>query len=750
MKTTTTDNNLAVLEGDLERIAYFNERTHYTIARLKTAASARPVTLVGFMGGVQPGETIHVSGHWETHPKYGQQLRVKTYEVKLPATVQGIRQYLKSGIVKGLGPQLVERLVDRFGADTLSIIEEDPGRLTEVEGIGKGKATLIVAAWNEHHVLRALMRFLQENGVKTTYGAKIYHTYGNSCLDVLKENPYRLAEDIPGPGFEIADAVAKKTGTAEDDPVRMDACVLHCLERYENEGHVFAFKSSLTARCEQLFQAPASLVQEAVERLEESGGLVVEKIPADAAREKNGEEPFDEEAVYRKAMHRAESGIAERIAALLSVPSHAEDIDPESIRSQIANELAIELSEEQMEVLEGVFSLKVAVVTGGPGSGKTTLIRSVAAIYKAAGKKVVLGAPTGRAARRLSEVTGEKANTIHRLLGYTFSEGGAEKPYFGRDRDNPIEADAVVIDEASMVDTELMYRLLNAISPFSRLVLVGDVFQLPSVGPGNVLSDMIQSGAIRVFFLKKIFRQALESEIVFNAHKVRNGEYPELTDLEDREASSEFFFLEQNDPKKMPQTVVSLCAKVLPERFGLDPVADIQVLTPMHKGDAGTIILNQVLQERLNKSAVKMDAFGGALKLGDKVMHLKNNYQKDVFNGDIGTICSVDVLKKKLYVDYEGREVEYDWAETDELSLAYAISVHKSQGSEYPAVVLPLVTRHYVLLQRNLLYTAITRGVKLVVVVGMPKALRIALENDRPQQRLSGLAFRIGKSGESF
>ncbi len=748
---TRENSSLVVVEGDLERIAYFNEQTHYTIARLKTAGSVRPVTLVGFLGGVQPGENLIVSGIWETHPKYGQQLRVKNYEVRLPASVQGVKKYLQSGVVKGLGPHLAERLVDRFGCDALKVIEETPGRLTEVEGIGKAKAASIVAAWNEHHVLRVLMRFLQDMGVKTTYGAKIFHVYGARCLEVLKQSPYRLAEDIPDVGFEIADAVARKTGIPADDPVRIDACVIDCLERFCSDGHMFAFRDNLVARCENSYKVSAEKIEEGIDRLAESGDVVLDEIsPEDWGFDFEDEGNSDRIAVYRKAMHRAEAGIASRLAALLSVPPGPESMDAQSIHSEVVNELSIRLSPEQLEVLEGIFSEKAAIITGGPGTGKTTLIRSIAAVFKTMGKKVALGAPTGRAARRLAEASGEKAFTVHRLLGYTFAEGGPDKAFFGRDRDNPIEADVIIVDEASMVDTALMYRLLNAVSPFSRLVLVGDVFQLPSVGPGNVLADMIRSNAVRVYELKKIFRQALQSPIVLNAHKVRQGEHPDLPLFDGEDIRSEFYFLKQEDSKKIGETVARLCSEILPGRFSLDPVSDIQVLTPMHKGEAGTINLNQLLQNRINKSPVKMDAFHNAIKLGDKVMHLKNNYQKEVFNGDIGIVGSVDVLKKKLYVDYEGREVEYDCAETDELSLAYAISVHKSQGSEYPAVVLPLVTQHYVLLQRNLLYTAITRGVKLVIIVGMQKALKIALGTDKPQRRLSGLYFRIKEFCERF
>jgi exodeoxyribonuclease V alpha subunit len=742
MRTKQKTDSAIVIEGDLERITYYNQQTHYTIARLKTSATTRPVTIVGFLGGVQPGETLKISGFWETHPKYGQQLRVKSYEVKLPATIQGIRKYFKSGIIKGLGPQIADRLINHFGDQTLHIIEHHSDRLQEIDGIGKNRANLIIDAWNEHHIMRSLMRFLQDMGIKTTYGAKIFHTYGDLSLKILQENPYRLSEDFPEFGFQIADTIAGKMGTPDDDPVRVKACILNGLDKYADEGHTFAFKNHLTIRCEHLFKLYQDAVLNGIKCLSESGELIIEKVPFDT-EEIDDFENVDDNAVYRKSLYKAESGIASRIAALLSVELDFEEIDIDFIHSQVTNQLSINLSSEQLDVINDLFLKKVAIITGGPGTGKTTLIRSIAAIFKTMNKRVLLGAPTGRAAKRLSQVSREKAATIHRLLGFTYSQESSEHSFFGRDQDNPLEADVIIIDEASMIDTHLMYHLLNAISPSSRLVLVGDVFQLPSVGPGNVLSDLIRSQAIQVYYLNTIFRQSQQSQIIVNAHKVRNGRPPELHPFEEDTPSTEFYFLEKEEPKNIAETIVSLYARILPSRFSFNPISDIQVLTPMHKGDAGTINLNLLLQKKINKSSIYMETLGNTFKHGDKVMHLKNNYQKEVFNGDIGVICSMDLPKKRLSVDYEGRVVDYDYAETDELTLAYAISVHKSQGSEYPAVILPLMTQHYMLLQRNVLYTAITRGKKVVIMVGTQKALNIALSNDKPQKRLSGLSFRI-------
>ena len=719
------------IEGHLEHITYFNEDTHYTIARLKPAGLTTAVTVVGYLAGVSLGETIKVNGRWETHPKFGQQLKIDSFEVTLPAGIDGIRTYLGSGIVKGIGPSLAAGMVKAFGAQTLEIIEGHPERLVEVDGIGESKAALIQSAWSKHHALRGLMQFLQKMGIQTSYCAKIFKEYGPDAVTLIQEDPYVLADDFPGAGFLIADTIARKQGVENEDPERVRACILHLIMQNSEDGHTFAESENLFSRCENQFQISPMAIEIAIDELIEANVIIVEPMADD---------PWTS-AVYMKELYLAESGLAERLQAMLSVPVDPVEIEAQSMAREVHQKLAINLSTEQLQVLEKVFSHRIAIITGGPGTGKTTLLRSISTVFQAQGRRLLLAAPTGRAARRLAEVTRRKASTIHRLLGYNFTDNG-----FMRNRDNPLDADAVIIDEASMVDTVLMYNLLAAVPLSARLVLVGDVFQLPSVGPGNVLADMIDSGCIPVFYLNRIFRQDRESAIIINAHRVREGELPDFPDATEIDDLSDFYFIEQGDPDRAAARIVELCCEKLPAKFGLDPVNDIQVLTPMHKGTVGTINLNSLLQKVLNRQPVDMKTTGISFKSGDKVMHLKNNYQKEVYNGDIGIVDRIDNQKAELAVNYYGKTVSYDFDELDEMTMAYAISIHKSQGSEYPAVIVPLMTQHYVLLQRNLLYTAMTRGKKLVILIGTRKALNIALKNDKSHRRLSRLADRLNSN----
>ncbi|MDO9110029.1 MAG: ATP-dependent RecD-like DNA helicase, partial [Desulfatirhabdiaceae bacterium] len=632
------------------------------------------------------GEFLKLDGTWETHARFGQQLKILRFEVLLPATVDGIRKYLKSGVIKGLGAKTISRLIGHFGDQTLVVIESSPEKLTDVKGIGKAIAKQIAESWKSHHAIRCLMIFLQNHGISLAYSGRIFKQYGAAAVDVLKQRPYQVACDLPGIGFYIADRIAQHQGALSDDPLRIRACILYLLEQAASDGHMFMTGQEARRKCARLFDIGADAVSEALLELSGEGQVVQE-----AMDDRGGDQ-----ALYLSALHRAETGIALRLKAFLSVPVKPPDIDQEQMTREILARLAIQLSAEQQAVLEEILLHHIAIITGGPGTGKTTLIRSIAAICDRLRQKTTLSAPTGRAARRLSEVARKKASTLHKLLGYNLEQNDFEK-----DEDDPLDVDVMIVDEASMMDAHLMFHLLKAVPVTATLILVGDVFQLPSVGPGNILSDLIRSGAIRTFELKEIFRQAEKSPIVVNAHRVRQGNLPNLEKDRNPEGLSEFYFIEQYLPETVVKTIVELCSRKIPERFGFDPVRDIQVLSPMHKGTVGTIQLNQVLQEALNPQS--SPGAGIQFRPGDKVMHLKNNYAKEVFNGDIGVISEIDPSpqgsKRRLSVNYDDRLVDYESEELEELTLAYAISVHKSQGSEYPAVVIPLMPQHHPLLQ---------------------------------------------------
>jgi exodeoxyribonuclease V alpha subunit len=715
---------MITLQGHLERIVFRNERSHYTIARMRLDETHALITLVGPLPGVQPGDRLRVGGIWETHERYGQQLRAKAVEILPTDPLDGIRGFLSSGFVKGIGPKLAGKLLSHFDADLLNVMQSDPERLCEVPGISAVKAAGIAEAWQAHHGSRRAMMFLQAHGVKPYHCARIVEVLGPDAVDMIRNDPYRLSTEVDEIDFFLADRLALGLGIAQDDLRRLQACMMYLLEQAVARGDTHARREDLLARCEKLTGAGRDEAAMALETMISGGLLVSEHLGPGA----------DDGAVYLKPLHEAEVGISRRLTAFLTVPAAPLSAGADEIAAEVVRRLAIHPSETQLRVLTEVSAHRAVIITGGPGTGKTTLIRAVCALFDAAGKRVCLAAPTGRAARRLSEVTGRKAATLHKLLGYLQEEGR-----FTRDEKNPLDADVLVIDEMSMVDTLLMHHLMRAVPMRAVLVLVGDVFQLPPVGPGNVLADLIDSGRIHTFELKEIFRQASQSPIVLNAHRVRAGRMPELNESDPADGACEFYFIERNTPHEVVETVVALCRNDIPRSFHLDPVRDIQVMTPMHKGEGGTLQLNQVLQAALNDAGAATEKRGRIFRLGDKVMHLKNNYQKEVFNGDIGTVSGIDNEALELLVDYDGREVAYGFDECDELSLAYAITVHKSQGSEYPAVVLPMMTQHFIMLQRNLLYTALTRGQRLVFLVGARRAVEIAVKNDKPRRRLSGL-----------
>ncbi len=717
-----SDDTAVTIRGRVQHITFQNPDTHFTIARLLTDPDGHRVTILGYLLLAGGGESLEVTGHWQEHPRYGTQFKVARYRVLLPDTVEGVRRYLASGVIRGVGPKLVERLVRHFGADLLEVIEQRPHLLKDVRGIGDQTAALIEDGWKAHHAARHLMQFLQDNGLKPAYCGRLFKALGEDAVALLQEDPYCAVDEVPGIGFVVADTIACHQGVPADDPRRIRACLGHILDQAVAEGHVFVPESQLLAQSHRLFGIETETLTDVVEAMVRDRDIHVSESETDRR-------------VYRMSLYEAERGIAARLNAMLALPLPEAAVSPETITATVIQRLAIHLSSAQQAVIHGVLTHRVAVITGGPGTGKTTLVRSLHTVFNAMGQSVCLAAPTGRAARRLSEVTRQPAATLHKLLGYNPMAGGFEK-----DQDDPIDADVFIVDEASMVDTLLMAQFLKAVPLTSVLILVGDIFQLPSVGPGNVLKDIIASQRPAVYHLVEVFRQAEESPIVRNAHRVREGECPDLKAGHSSDLLAPFHFIEAVRTGDVVRTIIDLCVNWIPDQFGLDPVRDIQVLTPVHKGEAGTINLNQMLQKVLNPDGRQRPA---KFHPGDKVMHLRNNYSKDVFNGDIGRVTSVTAAHEGLSVDFDGRRVDYDVADLDELTLAYAISVHKSQGSEYPAVVLPLLTQHFIMLQRNLLYTAITRGKQLVVLVGQRRALDIALKNDRPKQRLSGLRQRL-------
>jgi len=740
------------LEGSVERVTYYNEENGYTVLRLAVPGRPDLVTVVGHLPEVQPGERLRLEGVWTTHHQYGRQFKAEQCEQVLPATAEGIRRYLGSGLVRGVGPVTAQRIVDRFGADTLRVLEEEPERLREVEGVGPKRAAAISRAWEEQKEIRKVMLFLQSHGVTTGLAVKIYKTYGDDALRVVQEDPYRLARDIWGVGFKTADKIARDLGLPPDAPSRIQAGVAYALSRMADEGHVYMPEEDLVAEAARLLEVDPALVLPAVEALDAEEVVRRERLvyplpgreSSGRAGDHGGSPVREEQAVYLAPFYYGEVGAAGRLRALMECPAtrlgRFRSVDWDALLTQVTRESAIELSAEQREAVRAALTHKVTVLTGGPGTGKTVTVRTVIAALEAMDGRYALCAPTGRAAKRLSEATGRAARTVHRLLEYSPQEG------FRRSEENPLPVDLLIVDEASMLDLLLANHLLKAVDPAAHLLLVGDVDQLPSVGAGDVLRDIIASGRARVIRLTRIFRQAAQSGIVVNAHRVNRGQMPLLNQYDD------FYFFSKEDPQEAADLLVDIVVHRIPRKFGLDPVDDVQVLAPMYRGACGVASLNHRLQEALNPARPdrpERRLGGRTFRVGDKVMQVRNNYDKEVFNGDIGRVVEIDGVAQTLTVRIDGRPVVYDWAEADELVHAFAISVHKSQGSEYTGVVMPVLTQHYMMLQRNLLYTGITRARRLVVLVGTRRAIGIAVHNDRVRQRHSGLGVRlVGDPGE--
>ena len=721
---------LTHLKGQIERITYTNEENGYSVVKLKVYGRADLVNAVGSMMAPTPGEILDLKGEWSNHPKFGEQFKITHYKTEVPATVYGIQKYLGSGLIKGIGPVMAKRIVKKFGEATLDLIETDADKLVAVAGIGKKRIAMIKTAWEEQKEIREVMLFLQTHGVSSGYATKIFKQYGDQSIAVVQENPYRLATDIFGIGFITADGIAEKLGFDKQCQVRAEAGILYILHQLADEGHVYFPYEPLIQKCREMLEIDRDLITRAIGTNVLAARNVLEDLNDDT-----GEFLENNKGVFLKKFHVSETGIAARLKRLLTAPKAIRAIDAQKAVEWVQKRLAIDLAENQAEAIKCAAQNKILVITGGPGTGKTTIINAILKIFTPLKIRIQLAAPTGRAAKRMSEATGHEARTLHRLLEYSMKKGG-----FQKDHKHPLPCDLLIVDEASMIDTILMHHLLKAIPLQATFILVGDIHQLPSVGAGNVLKDIIASHVIPVVKLDKIFRQARESRIIINAHRINGGKMPLSQNPGE---NSDFFFIEQEDPEQVLNTILDLAGKRVPEYFGLDPMNDIQVLTPMHRGVVGAGNLNLALQNRLNQNTQGIERGNRTFRLGDKVMQIKNNYDKEVFNGDMGRIVRLEPETREVIISFEGRELPYDFMDLDEVILAYAVSVHKSQGSEYPAVIIPILIQHYMLLQRNLIYTAVTRGKKLVILVGTRKALAIGIRNDKTLKRYTLLEKRL-------
>jgi exodeoxyribonuclease V alpha subunit len=730
---SVTEPKTEIVEGTVERVVFDNADTHWAVLRIVPDQGGAPITAVGALYGLAPGLPLRLRGQWIRDARYGRQFQVSSYQTRTPETLVGLKKYLGSGTISGVGQELAERIVARFGLQTARIIEQTPERLTEVEGIGPARVQRIAEAWAHDHELRDVMIFLQSHGIAPGHAARILRRYGRDAMAVVRENPYRLALDVQGIGFRSADAVARSLGVATTAPERIEAGLLHALGELAEHGHLHAPVGALESRARELLGVDTDLLAPALERLVQAH-LVVAEALGDRGR-----------CMSLTVMWEHEHESAALLGRLLRTPMARTKLDVERALGAFETAHGLALAPAQRQAVTAAVRDKCVVITGGPGVGKTTIVRAIVHLLGAAQRRLALAAPTGRAAKRLSESTGGAAATLHRLLEFQPQERA-----FQRNAEQPLEVDALVVDEASMIDIALFRALLCALPATAQLILVGDVDQLPSVGPGAVLGDVIASGMVTVVRLTEIFRQAASSAIVQNAHRINSGEAPVLDPPPGSEpARSDFYFVARPDPARALDTLLDLVATRIPERFGFDPLTQIQVLTPMHRGQLGTVALNTALQERLNPGVderFELRRGERVFRRNDKIMQLRNDYEKEVWNGDVGIVRELlrgDDGPMLLAEMLDGRPVRYKQNELDDLVHAYAISVHKSQGSEYPCVVLPLLGEHYMMLQRNLLYTAITRGKQLVVLLGSQRAVLQAVHNNAPQARWTWLAERL-------
>lgn len=705
------------VQGIVERITYRNEENGFCVIKIRSPKSKEPLTAVGNMASVNAGSMVTLTGEWKTDSRYGRQLKVHDYQEDMPVKTKDMERYLGSGLIKGIGPVNAARLVEHFQEETFRVIEKEPHRLEEVAGIGPKRVEMIRGAWEEHKEVKNVMVFLQQYGVSVSYGIRIFKTYGKDSIRLIKENPYRLADDIWGIGFKTADSIAQSLGYAHDSMERCRCGMLYELGQGTNEGHCFLPAEELTAKTAAHLEVEQALAEEALRQLTQEEQVIVD----------------EEEAVYLPTAFYSETGTARCIAAVLQAPKQKSLVHVEDIIQEVEKEKGVAYDQIQKQAIFSAAQEKFLVLTGGPGTGKTTTVLGILRVFEKMGAKVRLAAPTGRAAKKMAETTQREASTIHRLLEFTPPAG------YKRDEDHPLDCDVLIVDETSMIDVFLMYSLLKAVPEEAVVVLVGDVDQLPPVGAGNVLKDMIESRLVPVIRLTQIFRQAKGSLIVNNAHRINQGSFPLLKSR----AEDDFFFSEEEDPNRLLDLIVDLCCRRLPRRFPDQEATDIQVISPMMRGVVGVNNLNEVLQFHLNKETQSVTYGGTTFKKNDKVMQIRNNYDKDVYNGDVGKVCEINCEDQQIAVLFDQRRISYERAEMDELVLAYAATVHKSQGSEYPIVIAPLLPQHYMMLQRNLLYTCITRAKKLMILLGTKKAVGMAVANNRVEQRNTKLAEHL-------
>ena len=705
------------ISGTIEAIVYVHPENGFTVARLRESKKKELISLIGNFPSLQPGETVSCQGSWKTHPTFGKQFEAKDCQIEIPSDLVGMQKYLESGLVKGIGPVFAKKIIDRFGLNTLTVIDETPRRLLEIPGIGVNKMQSIVECWEQQREIRKVMIFLRAHGVSPAYAQKIFKAYGNESIARVKENPYSLARDIFGVGFKMADTVARNLGLPLHSSQRLAAGIQFVLWDLTTEGHTCQSESVLIPLAKEMLEVEENLIVQELNQLVEKRELIREKLNGDPT-------------IWLRPFAAYEEGIANDLKRLLQNPLVIRAIDLEKAIEWVQRLQHIRFAPQQEEALKKALMEKMHIITGGPGTGKSTITNGLLTILSKITEQILLAAPTGRAAKRLSEITHRKAFTLHALLEWDPISGG-----FKRGKENPLNCDLLVIDEASMIDTQLMFHLLRAVPSGARVIFVGDIDQLPSVGAGTVLRDLIESKVISVTYLTEIFRQAKGSHIITNAHRINQGEFPSLSPGE----KSDFHFLEAETPEEIQKLILDLVSQEIPKQFQFDPISDIQVLSPMKRGMIGVENLNALLQETLNPSKRPFFRGGQRFHLFDKVMQMRNNYNKKVMNGDLGRIQGIDLEEQQLLVTFDEKDVVYEFSELDELVLAYATSVHKYQGSECPCIVMPIHTSHFKLLQRNLLYTAVTRGKKQVYLVGTTKAVAIALRNDQVLKRATGL-----------